>query len=267
LLLGLGLAAIGAEPAKTLKRGQYNPEHESVDLFDGIKKGQLDVKLIPKDSTQASVVIANKTQQPLNVQLPAAFGGVHVLAQMMGGMGGGGGGFGQGQSVGGGMGGMGGGGMGGAGGGGGGMFNVPAEKVGEFKVACACLEHGKPEPRSTMKYEIRPLESVSTKPGVREVCEMLGTGQLDQRVAQAALWHLNNGMTWDDLAKKQIQPLLGDPYPYFHPQELHAALALVQQAMTETSKRKPEGTEPKRPASPGEIEAGRLPTSSAPSTR
>ena len=63
----------------------------------------------------------------------------------MGGMGMGGGGMG-----------MGGGGMGG--GGGGGFFNIPAEKVGQFKVQTVCLEHGKKDPRPAIPYEIKPIE-------------------------------------------------------------------------------------------------------------
>jgi hypothetical protein len=246
LLLASGMVASAAEPAsRLLKRGEYNPSNKTVDMFDAIDDGSLDVKLVPKDSTQAKVVITNKTNQPLNVKLPDAFAGVHVLAQI-GGMGGGGGGMGgQGQSMGGGMGG-GGGGMGG-GGGGGGMFNVPAEKMGEFSVTCACLEHGKPEPRSTMKYEVRPLKNVTDKPGVAEVCRMLGTGKLDQRVAQAALWHLNNDMSWQELAAKEIKPLIGDPYPYFQPSELQMAVALAQHAIEAAPQ------EPEKTTSPGEL--------------
>ncbi|HWA97319.1 MAG TPA: hypothetical protein VG713_02455 [Pirellulales bacterium] len=260
VFVGSTLAAVAAEQSsRTYKRGEYNPNHESVDVFEAIADGKVDVKLIAKDSTQAKVVITNKTPQPLNVKLPDAFAGVHVLAQLGGGMmggGGGGGGFGQGQAVGTGGGGMmGGGGMGGAGGGGG-MFNVPAEKVGEFNVACACLEHGKPEPRSTMKYEIRPLESVTTKPGVREICSRLGKGQINQRVAQAALWHLNNDMSWAELAAKEIKPLLGDPYPYFQPYELGAAVTLVDQAQKAEAEQKANAkTTPS--VSPGEREAAR----------
>ena len=102
-LVGGTFAAQAAEPSRLYKRGEYNPAHDSVDVFEAIADGKLDVKLIAKDSTQAKVVITNKSQQPVNVKLPDAFAGVHVLAQLGGGMGGGGGGgggFGQGQSVG-----------------------------------------------------------------------------------------------------------------------------------------------------------------------
>src|SRR6185295_7819714 len=66
--------------AKTPKPGAYNPDNDSVDLFKGMESEQLKVKLIVKDATEANLVIENKTDKPLNVQLPAAFAGVHVLA-------------------------------------------------------------------------------------------------------------------------------------------------------------------------------------------
>ena len=58
--------------------GKYNPDDETIDLFQGMKDGQLEVKFIPKDSTQASVQIANKSKKPLNVKLPEAFAAAPV---------------------------------------------------------------------------------------------------------------------------------------------------------------------------------------------
>jgi hypothetical protein len=263
LLAVLGAARLNAaERDKAIKYGEYNPADESVDMFDAIKAGKVAVKMIPKDSTQARVLVTNKTKQPLNVRLPGAFAGVQILAQVggrAGGMGGMGGGMAQ--PMGGGMGGMGGGGMGGMGGGaggGGGMFAIPAERMGEFfnvpaekmvdfKVPCVCLEHGKPEPRSTMTYEIRPLETVSDKPAVREVCEMLGRGLLNQRAAQAAMWHLNNNLSWEELAAKQIERADGSSYPYFTSAEMTQAVAVADQAIKLAAERKPAETTPPTP--------------------
>ena len=67
----------------------------TVEMFEAIEKKQVEVQYIPKDATQANVLIKNKTDKPLKIQLPAAFAGVPVLAQFggggmgMGGMGGG----------------------------------------------------------------------------------------------------------------------------------------------------------------------------------
>src|SRR5690349_19310689 len=86
---------------------------DTVEMFAGMKAGDIDVKLIPKDDTESRVMIKNNTKRPLNVRLPDAFAGVPVLAQI-GGLGGGArpggvGGVGGGQqTMGGGMGGMGG---------------------------------------------------------------------------------------------------------------------------------------------------------------
>jgi hypothetical protein len=202
---------------------------ESVEMFAAIEKGQIDVQLIPKDSTQCRVMIQNKTTKPLSVKLPETFAGVPVLAQgLAGGAAGGGGGGGGGQAMGGGM-GMGGMGMGG-GGGGGGFFNVAPEKVGQLKVTTVCLEHGKPEPRPAMKYQLKPLEQVTDKKEVSELCRMLGQGVVPQRAAQVAAWHLNNGMTFEQLATKQLHYADGSTAPYFTPQELQVGMQAVAAA-------------------------------------
>ena len=199
-----GNSAAKTMRSRTKKAGDYNPADESVELFEAIEKGDLKVKIVPKDSTQARVFIQNKTKKPLNVKLPEAFGAVPVLAQMGGG-----------QGMGGGM-----------GGGGGGFFNVPAEKEGNFKVACMCLEHGKPEPRPAMAYKLVPLEELTEKPGVKELCTMLGYGQISQRAAQVVAWHLNNDLSWEFLATKRIAYANGDSELYFTPQEMDAALTI-----------------------------------------
>ncbi len=255
-LLGLAVAVVllptlvlaGERRSRVPKSGQFNPDHKTVEMFEAIKGGQIGVKLIPKDSTECRVLIENKTKQPLNVKLPEAFAGVPVLAQAVApGLGGGniGGGRNNGnwgggnQGFGGGMGGMG---MGGMGMGGMGMwnvppervgqnapamFNVPPEKVGKFKVTTVCLEHGKSEPRPAMKYEIKPIEQFTDKKEVHELCRMLGSGRLNQRAAQVAAWHLNNSMSWQELAAKRLRFANGTSRPYFAPQEVRAGMQLV----------------------------------------
>ena len=153
---------------------------ETVEMFAAMKAGDIDVSFIPKDSSEARVVIKNKTDKPLNLKLPEAFAGVPVLAQGRGGAVAGRPG-GAPQAMGGGMGGMGGGmGMGGMGGGMG-MMNIPAEKVAQFKVATVCLEHGKREPRSSVHYEIKPIDSFTTKPEIKELLTVFGKQHLNQR--------------------------------------------------------------------------------------
>jgi len=144
---------------------------------------------------------------------------------MGGGMGGGGMGGGGGGMMGGGGGGM----MGG--GGGGGIFNVGAEKAGKIHVATFCLEHGKQDPDSRMDYEIRPIESFTANAAVIELCKMLGRGEVAQNAGQAAVWHLANGLTWDELAQKdRVRLLDGSGERYFTIDELHLATRIAQEA-------------------------------------
>ncbi len=231
------LAADGASRFIT-RSAPADPDAVSVDMFDGIADGDISVKLIPKDSRESRVLIENKTDKPLSVKLPDAFGAVPVLAQAAGGANGSS--NNASQSMGGGMGG---------GGGGMGMFNVPPEKIAQFKVPTVCLEHGKPEPRPAIAYEIQPIESVTDKPEVQELCRMLGTGQINQRAAQVAAWNLNNGMSWQQLAAKQLQYANGASEPYFTPQEIRAGMQLAFMAGKLAEQRKQQQQQPS--ASPG----------------
>jgi hypothetical protein len=240
LLLCAAIAWAAEGRARPAKIGTYNAADQTVEMFAAIEEGDIAVKLIPKDSTECRVQIENKTKQPLNVKLPETFAAVPVLAQI-GGVGGAGrrssGGNsnsgGGNQSMGGGM-GMGMGGMGG----GMGMFNVPPEKVGRIDVATVCLEHGKDDPRPAIPYAIKPLESFTTKPGVRELCAALGNGQINQRAAQAAAWHLNNDMSWQELAAKQIHHANGTREPYFSPQEIQGAIKIAAAAVSLSEERR-----------------------------
>ncbi len=214
---------------------------EQVELFAAMRSQQIEVKLVPKDATQATVMIRNKTDKPLTIQLPDAFVGMPVLAQDAGGGGrgnrGGGGGnnnssSGQNQSMGGGMGGM----MGGMGGGmgmGGGFFDVGPDRVGKFKVTTVCLEHGKEDPNPRVAYELRPISDFTDKAELVEVCEMLGRGELDQKSAQAAAWHLSDSLTWQELAAKVgAKHLNGSIELWFTPSQLQVAMQAVGVAHT-----------------------------------
>lgn len=226
-----------ADPSRRASRVNRAQPAETVEMFQAMQDGRIDVKLIPKDSKQSNVLIENKTDKPLSVQLPDAFAGVPLLAQI-GGRGGGR--RGAGNFGGGGLGGSGqafGGGFGG-GGLGGGFFNVPPEKVGKLKVTTVCLEHGKPEPRPAMKYEIKPIAEFSDKEEVHELCRMLGAGLVGQRSAQAAAWHLNSEMTWQQLAAKQLKFANGMTRPYFHGIEIQRAMRAVSVAAQLAEQRK-----------------------------
>ncbi|MGE0606473.1 MAG: hypothetical protein AB7O62_05040 [Pirellulales bacterium] len=249
------LAAMGAKRSgPRLKLGEFNPDHETIEFFEAMDSGEIEVKFIPRDSTEANVIIRNKTDKPFNVKLPGAFAGVPVLAQFGGGGGMGGGGMGGGgmggggnQGGGGGMGGMGmgGGGMGGGGmggGGGGGFFNVPAQKVGKFRVPFMCLEHGKKDPRPGVPYKIIPIEQFTTNTSVHQLCTMLGQGNLNQRAAQVAAWHLANDMSFEELAAKRIERLDGSSYTYFSRQEILAGVQIARVAIADAPEASTEST-------------------------
>ena len=231
-----GFAGAENHPTKAVKTHQADlPE---IEMFAAMESGKLEVQLIPTDSTRGHVLLKNNTDLPLNVKLPEAFAGLPVLAQFGGGRGGRGGGMGGMGMGGGGMGGMSqgmGGGMGGMGMGGGGMgmgggfFNVEPGKARKIQVPLVCLEHGKPDPRPRIPYVIKPLEEVSDSPEVYELCSMLGYGQIDQRAAQVAAWHLQNKMSWNQLATKEIRHLNGFREPYFTSDEIYRGMLIVRE--------------------------------------
>jgi hypothetical protein len=250
-ILVAATAHLGVSDNSALAAKPDADSHRVVELFAAMDAGEVEVRFIPRDATRANVLIRNKTDRPLKIQLPAAFAGVPVNAQMgmggmgmgggmggmgggmggMGGMGGGMGGMGGGQAMGGGMGGgmmggMGGGMMGGMGGGMGmgGMMNVAPEKVGKVKVNTVCLEHGKPDPKPSMAYTIRPITAFTTDPALIEVCKMVGRGEIPQNAAQAATWHLTDEMSWQELATKdRVRLMNGYTEKFFSLTELHLA--------------------------------------------
>jgi hypothetical protein len=223
---------------------------DSVGLFDAIDAGRVDVTFIAKSDRAARILITNREKQPIHLRLPEAFAGVPVLAQFGGGGGGrggggfggggrGGGGFGGGgsgggqQSVGGGLGG-GGGGLGGGGlggGGGGGVFSVPPEKTAKINVPVVCLDHGLQNPSSSNKYKMVPAEDHLDRPAVIELLKAFGRGELNHAATQAAAWHLNNDMSWPELAAK-LQGTRRSPRrpPYFSREQIHAGVAYANEA-------------------------------------
>ena len=240
VVAGAAVSAAAREPAARSPASSSATVH---DVLEAEAAGLVTVRYVPNDSRSAQIIVTNRSKKPLTLRLPAAFAGVPVLAQMMG-MGGGGGGAGfAGGGIGGGaqatggggMGGMGGGGMGGMGGGGmggmgGGAFSIPPQKTRVLKVTTVCLEYGKPEPSPRYPYKLTEVESFSSDPKLALVLERLGRGELPQKVAQAAAWHLSSGLSWEQLAAEKIDHAGGVPdEAYFNPAELLAAHRLVEQ--------------------------------------
>lgn len=227
-----------------------------VEFFEAVKNQQIDAAIYPRNSLESRVVIKNIADVPLNIRLPETFAGVPVLAQRASGAGGN-----SGQAVGGGFGG---------GGRGGGQneldqsrevrvrahtrrdgtrvrehtrsrpsFNLLPDKVIRQTVKTVCLEHGKDEPRRHMKYELKPLESVTTKKEVHLLCSLVGSDMIEQKAAQAAVWHYINNMSWNELAAKSIVRRAQNPsrIPYFSKEEISYARRLGQKVEEEIKKR------------------------------
>ncbi|MBS0209683.1 MAG: hypothetical protein JSS27_12105 [Planctomycetes bacterium] len=254
------LEAAAAKP-RARRVNDYDPAATTVEMFAAMRDDKISVRLVAKDSTEAKLRITNHTAAPLNVRIPESFAAVHVLAQL-GGPGGGifGGPMGQGRGA------MLGGsqslGMGpnmqnGAanqnpGGNPGNIFCIPPERVGEMPVKAVCLDYGKPDPRSALTYDVRPFDQVTSVSGVAELCAMMAAGKIPRRVAQAAAWHLNNHMTWDEVAKIKINPILADPYSYFDPAEIRAGKQAAEAAQRAAAEKQT------KTISPGELGTPKL---------
>lgn len=240
-----------------------------LELFQAISTGAIKVKFIPQSAAKSVIYFDNPGPEPVELQLPPVFGAVHVLAQVGGGYGGGGflgggqgaGGLGAGQLGGGGLGGGGlgggqglgggfgagggvgglgagglgagfnglGGGGGGLGGGGGGFFRVEPGKPRKLTVDTVCLEHGKPDPHPRLSYKLVPLQTINDDGSVTQLCQLLGEGAVPPAVAQAAAWHLANGLSWDELANKnRHESRYTGATRWFSPTELETAWALTK---------------------------------------
>lgn len=231
-LMLTGAIVVSAASAREPRPRSLAAPAETHGLLQAEEAGLVTVKYIPNDSRSAQIVVTNRSERPLTLRLPEVFAGVPVLAQM-GGNGGGQAGFGAGgigaapQTT------------GGAGpqnqgmniGGqqGGGMFSLPPEKTRVVKVTTVCLEHGKPEPSPIRPYKLVELESYSDDPRLEQLMQSIGKGEISQKVAQAAAWHIASGLTWQQLAAEKIDHAGGDPdEPFFTPAELQAAFKVVE---------------------------------------
>ena len=73
---------------------------------------------------------------------------------------------------------------------------------------------------------------------------MLGSGQINQRAAQAAAWHLNNDMSWQELAAKRLRHANGTSQPYFSPEEIQAGMQVAATAVKVAEERQKQNTSP-----------------------
>ncbi len=240
LLAVFAIAATSLPGADAIKGVRdFQPDDETVEMFAAVREGRLEVRVIPRDSRQCRVLITNRSDKPLNVEVPDVLAAVPALAQIAaGGMGFPGGQQQQGQMLG--LGNPFGNDRGAQNGGpfmnqggrgnnrGNHFFNIPPEGVAQLRLKAVCLEHGKPTPRPAMKYTLKPIDTVTGNDRVQAVCRMLGRGEIGQSTAQAAAWHLNNGKSWRELAAMTDRSLaIVARRPLFTPDQLSKARRVV----------------------------------------
>lgn len=250
--------AMAAKKKGTITKPKLDPNAPVVELFKGMEEEKFKTTLIFMNEKKGNLLIENLTDETLTVQMPESFVGIHAVNQFGvggGGLGGGGLGGGQqgggGQTQGGGAGGgqLGGGGLGGAGAGGGGFFSIPPEKIVRLPVTSVCLEHGKPHPSPRMEYLLFPVSHVSKDPVLTEVLNLVSTGKINQKAAQAAAWHLANKKSWQELARMVVKQAPPNPdVPMFNIVELQGAQRLVAAAKQRAEERK--NKKPEEPAEP-----------------
>ena len=81
-----------------------------------------------------------------------------------------------------------------------------------------------------MQYELKPISAITTDRAVVEVLRLHGRRQIPHAVAQAAVWHLANGVSWQQLATKERKNLSVPNTPYFSRSTLQWAGQLVAYA-------------------------------------
>lgn len=223
----------GAPPAETAP----------TDLFVAVDRGSIQARMVVRSQYQAKLILTNQSAVPQLIQIPDVLGARPILAQQnsfFGPQSGSGQSIGSSaanapQSV------------GGApqgsssrgttfgssifsGSGMNNIFNIAPEQVRTVEIKCLCLEHGKPNPRSAVQYELVPLAEINDDPKLAEVLKSYGRGDADRDVAQAAAWHLSNEMTWDDLAALSQKIALNASRPWFSTHQLRSAKELVDTA-------------------------------------
>jgi len=236
----VGFQIVGSqlvEAARPIKNTKFDPDAKQVEMFAAMESGEIKTNPIAKNSLGGNLLITNETDEPISVKIPPGFV-VAPLAQFGGGGGGGfggqqGGQGGQGggqQAAGGGQGGQQGGIGGQQGGGGGGFFSIPPKKTLSVPYTSVCLQHGLDEPHPRSKYIVIPSEKFTQDPVLLTLIDMVATGKVNSVAAQAAAWHLSDGMTWQQLAAKKYDRVGARDTPYFSYAQLMGAQQVVAAA-------------------------------------
>jgi len=214
---------------------------EAGDLFAALKAGDVEARVVARDPHHVRVFLKNPSKRALSVKLPEVLAARPILAQnnFFNPQGNGqglstttssqqpaqavGGPTSTGSS---------------RGFNGGTIFNIPPESVREIQIDSVCLEHGKPNPKNTMPYELAPLAEVCKEPAVESLLVRYGKEGLDRDVVQVAAWNLANGLSWDKLAAMTEPVAINAVRSVYTPQQLQAARHLTDRAKKEIGARK-----------------------------
>ncbi|HUG92754.1 MAG TPA: hypothetical protein VML55_18075 [Planctomycetaceae bacterium] len=257
LAVALSAACVCSTAARgdgPIRKPSYDPDAERVELFEGVEREQLSVRVAARDAFHSNVYITNATDRPLTVDLPDGAVAVHVLKQFAppGGVLGANDNFdfgnqgngaqqgqGAGQSV--------GGNFQGQGNNGAnqfapnGFFSIPPGKTVQVPLATVCLDHGRPNPSPKMTYVLRRLEDHTNDVVLRELIRGYDPEADDRLAVQAAAWHRSSGLSWKELAAKTIKwgPVR---YSHFTRRQVEQAQTLVSEAeeLAETAAERPE---------------------------
>lgn len=251
----LAAAAFAATKPPT-KKLQFDPTLPVADVFDAMDAGTVETTVVARNSNEANLFVTNKNDAPVSIKLPPAMVAVQVLKQQFPGQQNR---FGGPQMAGGNM-------MGGAqpmgvgqnnqgmnnnmqngfpnngNGNGNGIFSVPPQKTVQVPLKGLCLAEGKRDPRPQMTYKLVKLEVFTSDPALQETLKLFTAGETDILTAQAAVWHLTNNMSWDQLRAKEIDRLGGlTPVPYFSDKQIEGAEKMIEEV------RKKVASTPRRP--------------------
>jgi len=116
-------------------------------------------------------------------------------------------------------------------------FNIAPEQVRFIDLHCLCLEQGKPNPRTGVKYELVPLDEANADPRLPELLAAAARGEVDRDTAQAAAWHVANNLSWEQLAELSQRVALNASRPVFNLHQLSRAKKLLDQATARVSEK------------------------------
>jgi hypothetical protein len=116
-----------------------------------------------------------------------------------------------------------------------GFMRIAPEKTRKLTARTVCLEHGKPDPNPRIAYRMIPIEEFTANTKVAELCRQLGRGELAQKTAQAAAWHLTNDLSWEKLASlNRLESKYLGNFKFFGVKDLTLAKEFVKSLSTPT---------------------------------